>query len=190
MAKNEDNKRDAEKEVRELELERINSENSIMQKNQEIQNKKIEIGAFDLDGLKDQVKRLESEKKRTESEIERANSQIAKKRGQIEILYAEIAGLEAEIEKNDAIVLQKDQEISETSGTIEANGLVKKEQDLSGLEGDLKKLQSEDGKILKSLTKEKGTIQTLDVEIKNEENVLKGLKEQLNTKKKLLDGMN
>ena len=61
---------------------------------------------------------------------------------------------------------------------------------MSGLEGDLKKLQSEDGKILKSLTKEKGTIQTLDVEIKNEENVLKGLKEQLNAKKKLLDGMN
>ena len=61
--KNQDRKRDAEKAIREGELEKKNSELAISDKKKEIELQRDEIGTFDLEGLQDQVKRLEQDKK-------------------------------------------------------------------------------------------------------------------------------
>jgi predicted nucleic acid-binding Zn-ribbon protein len=67
---------------------------------------------------------------------------------------------------------------------------VQKEERLSELRSDLKKLEQDDGKILRNLTKERATVEKVDIELSTEESTLRNMKEQLKTKQTTLDSMN
>jgi chromosome segregation ATPase len=189
VSKNDGGLRDPEKAIRASELDKKNTETAITKKKGDIQIEKDEIGSFNLDGVEDQAKRLERKKKKAEAEISRSQNQITKKRSDIEKLYAEIASLESEIKKGEEVVEGKSDEIVIMRDKIESNGLAAQQEILSELRGDLKKFESEDARVLKSLSKEKANVEKYKIELTTQRQTLQNAKGILTTEQQAIQAL-